>query len=95
MPPKLTPTFFPQKDAAFIELMECLAVPKLFDGTEWIYEVKLNGYRAIEIRSGRGVRLLSRPNRSFNPSVSTHRRSARRASGGYGRRWRSRRSRCN
>jgi hypothetical protein len=31
--------------------MECLAVPKLPDGPEWVYEVKLDGYRAVKIDS--------------------------------------------
>jgi len=52
--------------ASFIEPMECLAVPKLRDGPQWVYEIKLDGYRALGIRSDRGVRLLSRRNNSFN-----------------------------
>ena len=30
----------------FIEPMECLAVPKLPNGPQWFYEIKLDGYRA-------------------------------------------------
>jgi bifunctional non-homologous end joining protein LigD len=52
--------------ASFIEPMECLAVPKLLDGTQWVYELKLDGYRAIGIKSDHAVRLLSRRNNSFN-----------------------------
>ena len=37
----------PDRAAAFIEPMECLAVPKLPDGPEWVYEVKLDGYLAL------------------------------------------------
>src|SRR5215510_4550767 len=56
----------PVRTAAFIEPMECLAVSKLDDGPQWVYEIKLDGYRALGIKSGRGVRLLSRRNNSFN-----------------------------
>jgi ATP-dependent DNA ligase len=46
--------------------MECVAVSKLHDGPQWIYEIKLDGYRALGIKSDRGVRLLSRRNNPFN-----------------------------
>jgi hypothetical protein len=32
--------------------MECLAVPKLPNGLGWLYEIKLDGYRAIAVKSG-------------------------------------------
>jgi ATP-dependent DNA ligase len=37
-------------DAAFIEPMECLAVARLPDGPNWVWEVKLDGYRAIAVK---------------------------------------------
>jgi len=46
--------------------MECLAVSKLHDGPQWVYEVKLDGYRALGIKSNGAVRLLCRRNNSFN-----------------------------
>jgi bifunctional non-homologous end joining protein LigD len=46
--------------------MECVAVSKVYDGPQWIYEIKLDGYRALGIKSDRGVRLLSRRNNPFN-----------------------------
>ena len=39
----------PLRPAAFIEPMECLAVPKVPDSSEWVYEIKLDGYRALEL----------------------------------------------
>jgi ATP-dependent DNA ligase len=46
--------------------MECLAVSKLSEGPQWVYEIKLDGYRALGIKSNGSVRLLSRRNNSFN-----------------------------
>jgi ATP-dependent DNA ligase len=40
--------------------MECLPVAKISEGDAWIYELKLDGYRAQAIRDGKGVRILSR-----------------------------------
>src|SRR5438445_88592 len=44
----------------FIEPMECLAVPKLPDTKNWLYEVKLDGYRVIATKDGKDVGLYSR-----------------------------------
>jgi len=43
----------------FIKPMECLMVKRLPDGPSWLYELKLDGYRAQGIRDD-GIRLLSR-----------------------------------
>jgi len=40
--------------------MECLPVARIPEGEEWIYELKLDGYRAQAIRDRSGVRILSR-----------------------------------
>lgn len=45
--------------------MDCASVPKLIDGPGWVYEIKLDGYRAVGVKSG-GVNLFSRRRKSFN-----------------------------
>jgi ATP-dependent DNA ligase len=65
MPPKLKLSSLPQKDATFIEPMECLAAPKLPDAANWVWEIKIDGYRAIAVKSDT-VNLYSRTKNSFN-----------------------------
>jgi len=35
----------PKRAAPFIEPMECLPTTKLPEGQQWLYEIKLDGYR--------------------------------------------------
>jgi DNA ligase D-like protein (predicted ligase) len=55
----------PKRKAEFIEPMECAPVTKLLDAPGWFYEIKLDGYRAIAVKSGR-VNLFSRRHKFFN-----------------------------
>jgi bifunctional non-homologous end joining protein LigD len=52
--------------ATFVEPMLCLAVEKLPEGDGWQYEVKLDGYRAIGVRTREDAALLSRNRRDFS-----------------------------
>jgi DNA ligase D-like protein (predicted ligase) len=57
----------PNKDASFIQPMECLPVPNLPEGPLWVYEVKLDGFRAIGINPKQGnPTLLSRQDKSLD-----------------------------
>jgi ATP-dependent DNA ligase len=57
--------------AKFIEPMLCLAADKLPEGPAWQYEIKLDGYRAIRVRTKAGVELWSRNKRDFSRRFST------------------------
>jgi ATP-dependent DNA ligase len=45
--------------------MECLAVSKLPDGPSWVYEIKLDGYRAEAVRTTDVVAFYSRNGKSL------------------------------
>src|SRR6201997_335596 len=55
----------PKRKAGSREPMECTPVGKLLDAPGWFYEIKLDGYRAIAVKSRR-VNLFSRRHKSFN-----------------------------
>jgi len=51
--------------ARFVEPMLLLPKEKLSEGVNWLYEIKLDGYRAVAIKSGGTLQLRSRNNNDF------------------------------
>jgi len=52
--------------ARFIEPMLLLSTEKLPQGSDWLYEIKLDGYRALAIKTGGQVQLRSRNDNDFS-----------------------------
>jgi DNA ligase D-like protein (predicted ligase) len=46
--------------------MECALVPELPEGSDWTFEAKLDGYRAIGVRTSLDTILYSRNGKNFN-----------------------------
>jgi bifunctional non-homologous end joining protein LigD len=49
----------------FFDPILALAVAKLPEGPAWTYELKFDGYRALGMKTGGKVRLLSRNGKGF------------------------------
>jgi ATP-dependent DNA ligase len=56
----------PNQPAGFIATMDCLPVTRLPEGPEWIYEIKLDGYRLEVVRSAGRTTLYSRRQNVLN-----------------------------
>ena len=69
----------PSQEAGFVEPMECLAVAKLPDGPEFVYEIKFDGYRALAINANGKISLYSRNKVVQSPVPAHFRRSTRSA----------------
>ena len=56
----------PRIKARFVEPMLLQPAEKLSDGGLWLYELKLDGFRAEAIKTGGRVQLRSRNDKDFN-----------------------------
>jgi DNA ligase D-like protein (predicted ligase) len=56
----------PRTKAVFIEPMDCLPVAKLPEGPQWLWEIKLDGYRAVAVKTANAVTLYSRNRKILN-----------------------------
>ena len=43
----------PARKASFVEPMECLPVARLPEGSQWLWEIKLDGYRALAVHASK------------------------------------------
>jgi bifunctional non-homologous end joining protein LigD len=55
----------PKRKAAFVEPMKAVLVDKLPRGDDWVYEVKFDGVRALAIKRGKNIELISRNAKDF------------------------------
>jgi ATP-dependent DNA ligase len=60
----------PKTKAGFVEPMDCLSVSNLPDGSQWVWEIKLDGYRAVAVKSGNVATLYSRNRKVMNKRFS-------------------------
>ena len=61
----------PKTKATFIEPMLLLRMENRPQGADWLYEIKLDGYRALAIKSGGKVQLRSRNDNDFTERYSS------------------------
>jgi bifunctional non-homologous end joining protein LigD len=55
----------PKRKAAFVEPMRAVLVENLPKGDDWIYELKFDGVRALGIKRGKAIDLVSRNAKDF------------------------------
>jgi len=64
-PVELDHTRLPKRKAVFIEPMKARLVNDLPKGDDWVYELKFDGVRALAIKGGKDIQLISRTAKDF------------------------------
>ncbi len=62
----------PKITASFVDPMLALSASSFPEGPEWEYELKLDGYRALAIKTGGQVQLRSRNDKDFGGRFPRH-----------------------
>ena len=71
---EITHSRLPKRKAEFVEPMKAVLVDNLPKGDDWVYELKFDGVRALALKRGKDVQLISRNAKDFTakfPEVSS------------------------
>jgi hypothetical protein len=66
-----------RKEPAFIEPMQCKAVPALPAGEKWTFEIKFDGYRLRRGKARKRGHAILAPREGAQPALFQHRPGAR------------------
>ena len=69
-PTQLPTTNLPTRKVEFVDPMKAVLVDTLPKGDDWIYELKFDGVRALALKRGNDIRLVSRNAKNFTGEIS-------------------------
>jgi len=62
---EITHSRLPKRKPSFVEPMKAVLVDNLPKGDDWIYELKFDGVRALALKNGKNIELISRNAKDF------------------------------